>query len=262
MHFITIHSTHFYSTVYRLNPLKRTEHIQNATQKVLKEYSMNEKVTCTCDGATSNKKAYEGERSECNSHLFDNVLRHFLWSNKSTAKFKGTKNGLTYEESQLICMHMDFITDTCKSIYSKSGKLFKSFVEQFRPINTDYSDFSLPQMICPTRWIGIADQMRYLLKYGRLYHRFQLAHNEMSSGLMKHLLALQETAWLVFLLEKAMNLLTPSDKPTLHLILLDHSRSNEDNPQLTTVYIIHSSRSQSHYQSYQSNMSLIMVCLQ
>ena len=116
-------------------------------------------------------------------------------------------------------MHMDFITDTCKSIYSKSGKLFKSFVEQFRPINTDYSDFSLPQMICPTRWIGIADQMRYLLKYGRLYHRFQLAHNEMSSGLMKHLLALQETAWLVFLLEKAMNLLTPSDKPTLHLIL-------------------------------------------
>ena len=159
-------------------------------------------------------------------------------------------------------MHMDFITDTCKSIYSKSGKLFKSFVEQFRPINTDYSAFSLPQMICPTRWIGIADQMRYLLKYGRLYHRFQLAHNEMSCGLMKHLLALQETAWLVFLLEKAMNLLTPSDKPTLHLILLDHSRSNENNPQLTTVYIIHSSRSQSHYQSYQSNMSLIMVCLQ
>ena len=36
---------------------------------------------------------------------------------------------------------------------------------------------------------------------------------------MKHLLALQETAWLVFLLEKAMNLLTPSDKPTLHLVL-------------------------------------------
>ena len=50
VHFITIHSSHFYSTVYRLNPLKRTEHIQNATQKVLKEYSMNEKVTCICDG--------------------------------------------------------------------------------------------------------------------------------------------------------------------------------------------------------------------
>ena len=138
---------------------------------------------------------------------------------------------------------MDFITDTCKSIYSKSGKLFKSFVEQFRPINTDYSDFSLPQMICPTRWIGIADQMRYLLKYGRLYHRFQLAHNEMSSGLIKHLLALQETAWLVFLLEKAMNLITItiSDKPIFHLILHTHSRSNDDNPQLRNMHIIHSS---------------------
>ena len=53
-------------------------------------------------------------------------------------------------------------------------------------------------------WDSLADQMRYLLKYGRLYHRFQLAHNEMSMGLMKHLLTLQETAWLVFLLEKAM----------------------------------------------------------
>ena len=52
-------------------------------------------------------------------------------------------------------MHMDFIIDTCKSIHGNSDKLFKSFVEQFRPINTDYSDFSLPQMICPTRWIGI-----------------------------------------------------------------------------------------------------------
>ena len=68
-------------------------------------------------------------------------------------------------------------------------------------------------------WDSLADQMRYLLKYGRLYHRFQLAHNEVSMGLMKHLLTLQETAWLVFLLEKAMNLLIPSDKPTLHLVL-------------------------------------------
>ena len=53
-------------------------------------------------------------------------------------------------------------------------------------------------------WDSLADQMRYLLKYGILYHRFQLAHNEMSMGLMKYLLTLQETAWLVFLLEKAM----------------------------------------------------------
>ena len=58
---------------------------------------------------------------------------------------------------------------------------------------------------------------------------------------MKHLLALQEAAWLVFLLEKAMSLLTPSDKPALHLVLPDSSKSNDGNPQFTTMHIIHSS---------------------
>ena len=52
--------------------------IQNATKKVLRDYSIDQKVTCTWNGVSSNKKAYEGERSECNSHLFDNVLHHFL----------------------------------------------------------------------------------------------------------------------------------------------------------------------------------------
>jgi len=52
--------------------------IQNTTKKVLRDYSIDQKVTCTWNGASSNKKAYEGERSECNSHLFDNDLHHFL----------------------------------------------------------------------------------------------------------------------------------------------------------------------------------------
>ena len=56
------------------------------------------------------------------------------------------------------------------------------------------------------------------VKCGRLYHWFLLVHNEINGGLMKNLLALQETACLVFLLEKAINLttITISDKPTLH----------------------------------------------
>ena len=60
------------------------------------------------------------------------------------------------------------------------------------------------------------------MKYGRLYHRLLLAHNEINGGLMKHLFALQEIAWLVFLLEKTMNLITIiiSDKPTLHLVFI------------------------------------------
>ena len=89
----------------------------------------------------------------------------------------------------------------------------------------------------------------YLLKCWRLYHRFELVPNEVNGRLMKHLLALQEAAWLVFLLEKAMNLLTPSDKPALHLVLPDSSRSSDGNPQFRTMHIIHSSWSKSHHQS-------------
>ena len=91
----------------------------------------------------------------------------------------------------------------------------------------------------------------YLLKCWRLYHRFELVPNEVNGRLMKHLLALQETAWLVFLLEKAMSLLTPSDKPALHLVLPDSSRSNDGNPQFRTMHIIHSSWSKSYHQNYQ-----------
>ena len=79
-----------------------------------------------------------------------------------------------------------------------------------------------------------------LLKCRRLYHWFELVPNEVNGRLMKHLLALQETAWLVFLLEKAMSLLTPSDKPALHLVLPDSSKSNDGNPQFRTMHIIHS----------------------
>ena len=75
--------------------------------------------------------------------------------NQKHTETQSTKNGLSFEESKLIWLHMDFIIDICKSTHGNSDKLFKSFVEQFHLINTDYSDFSLPQMICPTRWIGI-----------------------------------------------------------------------------------------------------------
>ena len=61
--------------------------------------------------------------------------------------------------------------------------------------------------------------MQWILKYGRLYHRYQLAKNTIQAELVKYLKTTEETAWLIFLLEKAMNGMTPSNKPTLHLVL-------------------------------------------
>ena len=61
--------------------------------------------------------------------------------------------------------------------------------------------------------------MKWVLKYGRLYYRYELAKNEIQLELGKHLTVIRETAWLILLLEKSMNLMTPSNKPTLHLVL-------------------------------------------
>ena len=86
---------------------------------------------------------------------------------------------------------------------------------------------------------------------------------------MKHHLTLQETAQLVFLLEKTINLITItiSDKPIFHLILLNHSRSSDDNPQLRTMQVVGKGRASRiffdrHFESYhwtsiQTNMLVI-----
>ena len=52
-------------------------------------------------------------------------------------------------------------------------------------------------------------------------------------------------------LREGNELANPSDKPTLHLVLPDSSRSNDGNPQFKTMHIIHSCLSKSYHQSYQ-----------
>ena len=61
--------------------------------------------------------------------------------------------------------------------------------------------------------------MKWVLKYGRLYYRYELAKNEIQLELGKHLTVIRETAWLILYLEKSMSLMTPSNKPSLHLVL-------------------------------------------
>ena len=61
--------------------------------------------------------------------------------------------------------------------------------------------------------------MKWVLKYGRLYYRYEHVKNEIQSELGKHLTVIRETVWLILYLEKSMNLMTPSNKPTLHLVL-------------------------------------------
>ena len=61
------------------------------------------------------------------------------------------------------------------------------YLEKFKVLNHDYEEsIRLPCLFCETRWIDVAGQMQWILKYGRLYHRYQLAKNTIQPELVKH----------------------------------------------------------------------------
>lgn len=92
-----------------------------------------------------------------------------------------------------------------------------------RNVNLDFDkNIPMPETVSPTRWECMAIQMRWLVRYGHLLHRYVLSNAEIGSqfpNLITTLHTLEETAWLVFLLEHALKLLAPQDKPTLHLVI-------------------------------------------
>ena len=197
------------------------EELNTANKSVLIDYGIEDRsVFITSDGAHSNLKAYGSNRAECNSHKLDNIVRHFIWAASYPKAKKESRHGLSWNESNIIVKHFEYLGDICKNVKSQSGQSFKYFIEKFKILNHDYEEsIRLPCLFCETRWIHVSGQMQWILKYGRLYHRYQLAKNSIQAELVKHLKTTEETAWLIFLLEKAMNLMTPSNKPTLHLVL-------------------------------------------
>lgn len=101
------------------------------------------------------------------------------------------------------------------------GRDYKRFVEAYKSVNVDMDNTGcLPERISPTRWLGVAVQMRWLLKYGLLFYRFALlCYDSKKSWMEDFLTDLEESSFIVFMLERALNLLTPCNKPTLHLVL-------------------------------------------
>ena len=197
------------------------EELNEVNKSVLMDYGIEDRsVFIPSDRAHSNLKAYGSNRAECNSHKLDNIVRHFIWSASYPKAKKESRHGLSWKESNIIANHFEFLGEICKDVKRQSGLSFRYFLEKFRVLNHDYEEsIRLPCLFCETRWIHVAGQMQWILKYGRLYHRYQLAKNTIQPELVKHLKTIEETAWLIFLLEKAMNLMTPSNKPTLHLVL-------------------------------------------
>ena len=177
-------------------------------------------VFISSDEVHSNLKVYGNSRAECNSHKLDNIVRHFIWSASYPKAKKECRHGWSWEESNSIAKHFEYLGEIFQNVKCQSGLSFQYFLDQFAIRNHDYEELIwLPSLFCEIRWIHIAGQMKWVLKYGRLYYRYELAKNEIQSELGKHLTVIRETVWLILLLEKSTNLMTSSNKPTLHLVL-------------------------------------------
>ena len=135
-------------------------------------------VFITSDGVHSNLKVYGNNHAECNIHKLDIIVRHFIWEASYPEAKKENRHGLSWKKSNTIANHFEYLGEIFKYVKSQSSLSFKPFLEKFKVLNHDYEEsIRLPCLFCETRWIYVSGQMQWVLKYGRLSHRYQLAKN-------------------------------------------------------------------------------------
>ena len=185
---------------------------------IQKEYNLPTSAMITTDGASNNKKAFENQRAICSAHAISIVIAHMTSNCRS---YSGERNGVEFEDLKRVREHFRRINTVCTYLTGSRARDYKQFVEAYRFVNTDV-DYSkaLPERISPTRWLGVAVQIRWILKHGLLFYRFVISsYDSKFSWLQLFFTEIEESSYIVFMLERAMNLLTPSNKPTLHLVL-------------------------------------------
>ena len=135
-------------------------------------------VFITSDEAHSNLKVYGSYCAECNIHKLDNIIRHFIWAASYPKAKKEIRHGLSWKKSNTITNHFEYLGDICKNVKRQSSLSFKYFLEKFKVLNHDYEEsIRLSFLFCESWWILVSGQMQWVLKYGRLSHRYQLAKN-------------------------------------------------------------------------------------
>ena len=157
----------------------QAKEINKANKSVLMDYGIEDRsVFITSDGAYSNLKVYGNNHAECNIHKLDNIVRHFIWEASYPKAKKEIRYGLSWKKSNTIANHFEYLGEICKYVKRQSSLSFKYFLEKFKVLNHDYEEsIRLPCLFCETRWIHVSGQMQWVLKYGRLSHRYQLAKN-------------------------------------------------------------------------------------
>lgn len=191
--------------------------IAKACEEICSFYGLDSRRMVTTDGARNNLKAFQDDRALCNAHAIDGVMKSFI-------EGKSGKDVLCKEDLISTKVFLDFISRICSFLRGGEGRCFQEWVKEHSDVNVDCSEAAaLPEVVSPTRWIGLSVQLRWMLKYAVLFYRYliskEMHRQHVWEGYDLFLVQVQELSFLVFSLERGLNLLSYSTKPTLHLVL-------------------------------------------
>ena len=213
------------------------ESIHFGLEDYKQSFDKHNPTTVTCDGAKNNEKAFSTSKITCNCHAIDLILKHF-----AECKYSSNEN-----EKKVVNEFYSFMEKVTNSLQYKSGRDFQEWVMKYSKMNIDYEDVvSLPEVVSPTRWIGISTKLKWFYNYGLLHWRYVVfldqqkpkepeKENTKRKGGRPRKKPIEETSqwdhyndflkevsdmiYIVSILEKAVNLLSYSKKPTIHLVI-------------------------------------------
>ena len=194
------------------------ENLEDSMKEIVSEFGKSANCFVTTDGGPNMVAAFKENRAQCFCHSFNTAIRHMGETNGK----KCMKYGLTRKERMYISRHFERIKRICAKVRCIRVADFEEWKNEMRECNVDFDmNIPMPETVSPTRWEYMAIQMRWLVKYGNILYRYVLTKGAEGQfpSLVSTLHTLQETAWIIFLLEHSMALLMPSDKPTIHLVI-------------------------------------------
>ena len=209
------HRNKFSSTLLDVVPVESStsDNIVTTINNICNLFGLDPDKPITTDGATNNISAFTNQRSICFAHGISTIISHIMSGTSLKGHFRNLK---------LLQNHFKSVNSICIQVKSKK-KDFRKWAKVSSYINVDFSDIDdipMPENFAATRWLSYSVQMQWLLEYGVLYDRFLWqTEKDYNSDLTFFLLHLQETSWIMFLLDNSLNLLARSDRPSLHLVI-------------------------------------------
>lgn len=194
-----------------------SENLLEGWKVVCGKFGLEPHSTITTDGAYNNVSAFGEKRFPCNAHLIDGVMKDIF-----SGKIEESK--MNEKDVKAVSFFLSFSDEIIRSLKCNAGRKFVEWVKGFSELNVDFDNMiALPEAVSPTRWIGIAVHLKWHIKYSVLFYRYLIWSGEHTleiwKGFTEFLEYIPEVAFFVFMLERALNLLSYAGKPTIHLVL-------------------------------------------